>query len=137
MENTAKLWLCKVTVFQLYTVNTKHKGSNVHGWYRKCSYSSINVYKSFMAGKAFWFELNVQTTIQCSTFSLCMWLLTFALFICSLHSYNTTEFKQNTQGGTQSNAFYAHTFLMYHNEQETYLMKYFQRSIFNYHLQST
>lgn len=28
-------------------------------------------------------------------------------------------------------------FLMYHNEQETYLMKYFQRSIFNYHLQST
>lgn len=54
MENTAKLWLCEVAVFQLYTVNTEEsiKGSNAHGWYRECSYSSINVYHSFMAGKA-------------------------------------------------------------------------------------
>lgn len=51
------------------------------------------------------------------------------------------RFKQNLytpqQRGVQTGEMYAHTFLMYHNEQETYLMKYFQRSIFNYHLQST
>lgn len=28
MENTAKLWLCKVTVFQLYTVNTEESIKN-------------------------------------------------------------------------------------------------------------
>lgn len=47
MENTAKLWLCKAKN------RRKHKGSNAHGWYRECSYSSINIFKSFMAGKAF------------------------------------------------------------------------------------
>lgn len=43
------------------------------------------------------------------------------------------------QAGTLETRAFAHFFffLMYHNEQETYVMKYFQRSIFNYHLQST
>lgn len=40
-------------------------------------------------------------------------------------------------GDSGDESFCSFFFLMYHNEQETYVMKYFQRSIFNYHLQST
>lgn len=53
------------------------------------------------------------------------------------HAPTPTQTLHRTSGDIGDESFCSFFFLMYHNEQETYVMKYFQRSIFNYHLQST